>query len=119
MQIKVQKLLKFGFIQEVDYPSWLANVVMVKKSNEKWRMCMDYTNLKKECPKDYYAHPRIDTLVDSTLGYEFLSFMDAFSEYHQIRMKPCDHIHTSFHAAGATYYYNVMPFRLKNAGAIY
>lgn len=78
MQIEVQKLLKFKFIQEVDYPLWLANVAMVKNSNGKWRMCVDYTNLNKACPKDCYPLPNIDTLVDSTSGYEFLSFMVHF-----------------------------------------
>lgn len=49
---EVSKLLAAGFIQEVDYPEWLANVVFVKKSNNKWRMYVDFTNLNKACPKD-------------------------------------------------------------------
>jgi hypothetical protein len=78
---KVEKLLKVRFIWEVDYPKWLANVVLVKKSNGKWRMCVDFTNLNKACPKDSFPLPRIDLLVDSTSGHELLSFMDAFSGY--------------------------------------
>jgi hypothetical protein len=64
----------------VDYPEWLANVVLVKKSNGKWRMCVDFTDLNKACPKDSFPLPRIDLLVDSTFGHELFSFMDAFSD---------------------------------------
>ena len=78
---EVRKLLEAGFIREVYYPDWLANVVMVKKSNGKWRMCVDFTDLNRACPKDSYPLPRIDTLVDSMARHELLSFMDAFSGY--------------------------------------
>ena len=63
---EVRKLLEAGFIQEVYYPDWLANVVMVKKSNGKWRMYINFTDPNRACPKDSYPLPRIDTLVDST-----------------------------------------------------
>jgi len=63
---------------------------MVKKANSKWRMCMDFTNLNKACPKDTYLLPRIDQLVDSTTGHKLLSFMDAFSGYNQIKMEKAD-----------------------------
>ena len=78
---EVRKLLKAGFIREVYYPDWLANVGMVKKNNGKWRMCVDFTDLNRACPKDSYPLPRIDTLVDSTTKHELLSFMDTFSGY--------------------------------------
>ena len=78
---EIDKLLTAGFIREVYYPEWLANVVMVKKSNGKWRMCVDFTDLNKACPKDSYPLPRIDQLVDSTARHKLLSFMDAFSSY--------------------------------------
>ena len=63
---EVRKLLEADFIREVYYPNWLANVVMVKRANGKWRMCVDFTDLNKACPKDSYPFPQIDTLVDST-----------------------------------------------------
>ena len=66
---------------EVFYPNWLANVVMVKKSNGKWSMCIDFTDLNKACPKDSFPLPRIDQLVDSTARHKLLSFMDTFSGY--------------------------------------
>ncbi|RDY11317.1 Retrovirus-related Pol polyprotein from transposon 17.6, partial [Mucuna pruriens] len=90
---ETRKLLSAGFVREVQYPTWLANVVMVKKPNGKWRMCTDYTDRNKACPKDPYPLPNIDRLVDSIAGFALLSFMDAYS--------------------------GVMPFGLKNAGATY
>lgn len=80
---QINKLLEAKFIEPYQYPNWLANVVMVEKKRGKWRMC-DFTDLNKSCPKDIYPLPRIDQLVDSTGGYEFLSFLIAFSGYHQV-----------------------------------
>jgi hypothetical protein len=116
---EVEKLLKAGFIREVDYPEWLANVVLVKKSNGKWRMCVDFTDLNKACPKDSFPLPRIDLLVNSTSGHELLSFMDAFSEYNQIYMEEADQEKTAFIINRGLYCFKMMPFGLKNAGATY
>ena len=93
---EVRKLLEADFIQEVYYPDWLANVVMVKKANGKWRMCVDFTDLNKACPKDSYPLPRIDTLVESIARHRLLSFMDAFSDYNQIKMEETDQEKTFF-----------------------
>ena len=60
--------------------------MIVKKANGKWRMCVDFTDLNKACPKDSYPLPRIDQLVDSTADHQLLSFMEAFSGYNQIKM---------------------------------
>ena len=116
---EVQKLMAAKFIREVYYPDWLANVVMVKKANDKWRMCVDFTDLNRACPKDSYPLPRIDQLVDSTAGYKLLSFIDAFSGYNQIRMDKVDQEKTSFVTSQGLFCYEVMPFGLKNAGATY
>ena len=78
---EVTKLLAAGFIWEIYYPNWLANVALVKKANGKWRMCVDFTDLNKVCPKDSFPLPRIDQLVDSTAGHKLLTFMNAFSGY--------------------------------------
>ena len=75
---EVEKLLKVGSITEVRYPDWLANPVVVKKKNGKWRVCVDFTYLNKACPKDSFPLPHIDRLVEATAGNELLSFMDAF-----------------------------------------
>uniref|UniRef100_A0A2N9FIS9 Uncharacterized protein n=1 Tax=Fagus sylvatica TaxID=28930 RepID=A0A2N9FIS9_FAGSY len=116
---EVDKLLAANFIREVYYPDWLANVVMVKKSTGKWRMCVDFTDLNKACPKDSFPLPRIDQLVDSTAGHKLLTFMDAFSGYNQIVMDENDQEKTSFITSRGLFCYKVMPFGLKNAGATY
>uniref|UniRef100_A0A2N9HX06 Uncharacterized protein n=1 Tax=Fagus sylvatica TaxID=28930 RepID=A0A2N9HX06_FAGSY len=116
---EVDKLLAANFIREVYYPDWLANVVMVKKSTGKWRMCVDFTDLNKACPKDSFPLPRIDQLVDSTAGHKLLTFMDAFSGYNQIVMDEDDQEKTSFITSRGLFCYKVMPFGLKNAGATY
>ncbi|KAI5344902.1 hypothetical protein L3X38_012779 [Prunus dulcis] len=82
-------------------------------------MCVDYTNLNRACPKDSFPLPRIDQLVDATVGHALLSFMDAYSGYNQIFMHPKDQAHTSFITDRGLYCYKVMPFGLKNAGATY
>ena len=66
------KLTAANFIREVYHPDWLVNPVLVKKKNGKWRMCVDYTDLNKACPKDPFGLPRIDQVVDSTAGSELL-----------------------------------------------
>jgi hypothetical protein len=78
-------------------------------------MCIDYTNLNKACPKDPYPLPRIDQIVDSTFGCDLLSFLDAYSGFHQIQMSRQDRKHTGFVTVDGLYYYVVMPYGLKNA----
>ncbi|CAL8995976.1 unnamed protein product [Prunus brigantina] len=92
---------------------------MVRKGTKGWRMCVDYTNLNRACPKDSFPLPRIDQLVDATAGHALLDFMDAYSGYNQIFMHPEDQAHTSFITDRGLYCYKVMPFGLKNAGATY
>jgi hypothetical protein len=116
---EIVKLLSAGFICEVFHPKWLANPVLVKKKNKKWRMCVDYTSLNKVCPKDPFPLPRIDQVVDSTTGSETLCFLDAYSGYHQIAMCIADQLATSFIIPFGAYYYQTMPFGLKNAGATF
>ncbi|RDX87304.1 hypothetical protein CR513_31238, partial [Mucuna pruriens] len=116
---ETRKLLLAGFVREMQYPTWLTNVVMVKKPNGKWRMCTDYTNLNKACPKDLYPLPSMDRLVDNVASFAFLSFMDAYSGYNQIRMHPLDEEKTAFITDERAFCYKVMPFSLKNAGATY
>ena len=79
IQEETQKLLSVDHIREIQYPKWLVNVVLVKKANEKWRMCVNFPNLNKACPKDSYPLPSINSLVDNSSGCPLLSFLDAFS----------------------------------------
>ena len=116
---ETKKLLSADHIREIQYPEWLANVVLVKKANGKWRMCVDFTDLNKACPKDLYPLPSIDALVESASGCRMLSFLDAFSGYNHIKMHPRDECKTTFMIELSCYYYMVMPFGLKNADATY
>ncbi|KAJ9551982.1 hypothetical protein OSB04_016027 [Centaurea solstitialis] len=116
---EVDNLLKTGKIREVKYPDWLANVVVVQKKNGKWRVCIDFTDLNKACPKDPFPLPHIDAMVDATAGHELLTFMDAYSGYNQILMHTDDQEKTTFMTDKGIYCYKVMPFGLKNAGSTY
>ena len=87
---EVGKLLQEDAIKEVEYPEWLANVVLVKKEKGKWLLCIDFTDINRACPKDSFPLPWIDLIVDATTGHELLSFMNAFSGYNQISMDPND-----------------------------
>jgi len=116
---EIHKLLMAGFIKEVHHPDWLANPILVKKKNGKMRMCVDYTSLNKACLKVPFLLPRSDQIVDSIAGCETLSFLDAYSGYHQIKMKESDHLAISFITPFGMYCYVTMPFGLRNAGATY
>nr|XP_009392512.1 PREDICTED: uncharacterized protein LOC103978443 [Musa acuminata subsp. malaccensis] len=116
---EVGRLKRAGFITDVQYPRWLSNEVLIKKSNGSWRICLDYTDLNQACPKDCYLLPKIDQLDDATIGHELLAFMDAFSGYNQIQMVTQDRESTAFITNRGAYCYKVMPFVLKNAGATY
>ena len=82
----------------------------MKKANGKWRMCVDFTDLNKACPKDSSPLPRIDQLVDSTVGHKLLTFINAFLGYNQIRMSEQDQEKTAFVTSQGLYYYKVIPF---------
>ena len=116
---EVHKLQDVDFIREIYYPDWLANVVMVKKDNRKWRMCVKFTNLNKACPKDSYPLPQINILVDSTARHQLLSFMDTFSGYNQIKLDEANQEKTSFVTSQGLFCYKVMSFGLKDASATY
>ncbi|XP_058106521.1 uncharacterized protein LOC131249775 [Magnolia sinica] len=116
---EVSILLDAGFIEKVYYPDWIVNIVLVRKFNGKWRVCVDYSNVSKACPKDSFPLPQIDQLVDSTAGHELLSFLGAYSGYNQITMHPPDRQKTTFITDKGLYYYRAMPFGLKNTGATY
>ena len=116
---EVERFLKIEAIREVLYPEWLSNTVVMKKKNGKWRVCVDFTDLNKACPKDPFPLPKIDQLVDSTAGHERMSFLDAFQGYHQIALRKEDQEKTALITPRGVFYYKVMPFGLKNAGATY
>jgi len=116
---ETRKLLDVGFIREVHYTTWLANIVLMQKNNGKGRMCTDYTHLNRACPKDAYPLLSIDRLVDGATDHKVLSFLDAYSGYNQIRMNPADREKAAFITDKANLCYEVMPFGPKNVVATY
>ena len=116
---EVTKLKQVGVIKEVFYPQCLANTVVVKKKTGKWRVCVDFTDLNKACPKDPFPMSQIDQLVDATVGHPRMSFLDAFQGYHQIPLALDDQEKTAFVTPIGNYHYKVIPFGLKNAGSTY
>ena len=93
--------------------------MVVKKKSEKWRVCVNLTDLNKACPKDPFPMPQIDQLVDVTAGHPRMSFLDAFQGYHQILLALEDQEKTAFVTPTGNYRYKVMPFGLKNVGSTY
>ena len=100
---EIKKLGAAGLVRGVLHPTWLANPVVVRKANGKWRLCIDFTYLNKACPKYTFPLPSIDQIVDSTSGYDFLSFLDAYLGYHLIVMSKEDEKKTSFITPCGTY----------------
>jgi hypothetical protein len=119
IEVEVCKLLAAGFIRECQHPVWLANPVLVPKKTGGLRMCIDYTDLNKHCPKDPFPLPHIDQVVHSTTSSVLLCFLDCYSGYHQIALHPDDEDKTAFITPHGIYYCKAMTFGLKNAGATY
>ncbi|CAL2271820.1 unnamed protein product [Prunus armeniaca] len=119
IKVEIEKLLAAGFIKPIKHPTWLANIVPVKKKTRVIRICTDYRDLNQACPKDEFSLPNMDILIDSTSGQGLLSFMDGFSGYNQIKISSKDAEKTAFRTPYGNFYYSVMPFGLKNAGATY
>ena len=112
---EVSRLLAADIIKEVFYREWVANPLLVPKKTGELRMCIDFTGLNKACPKDPFALPRIDQIIDSTAGSELLCFLDAYSGYHQIKLKEEDELKTSFITPFGAFCYKTMHFGLTNA----
>ncbi|KAG9449974.1 hypothetical protein H6P81_009939 [Aristolochia fimbriata] len=94
-------------------------MVSVKKKTGQIRVCVDFRDQNKACPKDDFPLPITELMVDSTTGHEALSFMDGSSGFNQIRMDPKDEELTAFRTPKGIFCYKVMPFGIKNAGATY
>ena len=106
-------------IEGIKQPDWLANVVMVPKKDKSWRLCVDFKDVNKACPKDPFPLPRFNQIIDATAGHDSLCFLDAYSGYQQVKMKESDQAATTFITPYGPLCFNTMPFELKNAGATY
>jgi hypothetical protein len=117
MGVELSSPLAASFIKEVQHPDWIVNPVLVPKKNGKWWMCVDYTSLNKAYPNDPFPLSRINQVIDLTAGCKLLSFLDAYSGYHQIPLAEVDQpITTSIPPFGCFCYIKI-PFRLKTTGA--
>ena len=116
---EVGRLKETEVIREIFFLEWLANTVVVRKKNGKWRVSVDFMDLNRACPKDPFPMPKIDQLVDATYGHPRMSFLDAFQGYHHIALATKDQEKMAFISPDANYYYTVMPFGLKNAETTY
>ncbi|GJR55464.1 reverse transcriptase domain-containing protein [Tanacetum coccineum] len=116
---QIEDMLKAGklIMREVYYHDWLSNPLMVKKNDNSWRMCVNFKDLNKVCPKDGYPLPEIDWKVESLCGFPFKYFLDAYKGYHQIQMAKEDEEKTAFITNQGIFCYTKMPFGLRNAGA--
>jgi hypothetical protein len=119
IKAEVEKLLKSGFIYPVPLTEWVSNLVPVAKKQGTIRVCVDYRDLNKACPKDNYPTPFIDQIIDNCAGSVVFSFMDGFSGYNQIEILPADQHKTAFICPWGTFAYRKLPFGLKNAGATF
>ena len=119
VKVEVEKLLKDGFIYPIALTEWVSNPVLVNKKEGTIRVCSDFHDLNKSFPKDNYPTPFIDQIIDACVGSEVYSFMDGFSGYNQIQIKP-EHQHKmDFICPWGTFVYKKIPFGLKNAGATF
>jgi hypothetical protein len=109
---EIKKLLDANFIQEVHYPLWPANPVVIPNASGDLWMCIDYPSLTKACPRDPFPLQRIDQIVDSTSGCDLLCFLDAYSSFHQIPMSREDEEHTTFITVDVLFCYVSMPYGL-------
>ncbi|XP_071740647.1 uncharacterized protein [Rutidosis leptorrhynchoides] len=116
---EVTKLVAAGILREVQYQSWITNPVLVKKHDGSWRMCIDFKDLNKACPKDNYPLPEIDLKVESLHAFLYKCFLDAARGYYQIPMAREDANKTAFHTGKGIFSYIMMHFGLINAGATY
>jgi hypothetical protein len=119
IKLEVEKLLKAGFIYSVALIDWVSNLVPIDKKQGTIRVCVDYRDINKDCPKDNFPTPFVDQIVDDCAESEIFSLMDGFSEYNQINIVPEDQHKTTFICPWGTFAYRKLPFGLNNAGATF
>nr|GEX10922.1 reverse transcriptase domain-containing protein [Tanacetum cinerariifolium] len=116
---EAEELTKTRILRKVKHQTWVANPIMVKKNDGGWRMCVEFTDINKACPKDCYPLPEIDWKIESLAEFHLKCFLDAYKGYHQIQMVKGDEDKTAFFVKECVFCYRKMPFGLKNARATY
>jgi hypothetical protein len=115
IKLEVEKLLKVSFVYPVALIDWVSNLVPIDKKQGTIRVCVDYRDINKSCPKDNFPTPFVDQIVDDCVGSEIFSLMDGFSGYNQINIVPEDQHKISFICPCGTFAYRKLPFGLNNA----
>jgi hypothetical protein len=119
IKLEVEKLIKVGFIYHVALTEWVSNPIPIDKKGGSIRVCVDYRDINKSCPKDNFPTPFVDQIIDDCVGSEIFSLMDGFSGYNQINIAPEDQHKTTFICPWGTFAYRKLPFGLKNVGAMF
>jgi hypothetical protein len=119
IKLEVEKLLKAGFIYPVALTEWVSNPIPIDKKGGSIRVCVDYRDINKACPKDNFPTPFVDQIVDDYAGSEIFSLMDGFFDYNQINIAPEDQHKTAFICPWGTFAYRKLPFGIKNASATF
>ena len=109
VKAEIEKLRTAGFIYPIAYTTWVSNPVPINKKQGTLRVCTDFRDLNRACPKDNFPTPFIDQLIDACAGHEVLSFMDGFFGYNQIQIRKEDQYKTAFTTPWGTFSYRVMP----------
>jgi hypothetical protein len=117
IKLKVEKILKAGFIYPVSLTEWVSNLVPIDKKQGTIRVCVDCRDINKACPKDNFPTPFVDQIVDDCAGSEIFSLMDGFSGYNQINILPEDQHKAAFIYPWGTFAYRKLPFGINNIGA--
>ena len=119
IEAEIEKLIKVGFIYPIPLIEWVLNVVHVNKKQGTIRVCIDFRDLNKDCPKDNFPTPHIDQIIDNCVESVIFSFMDGFSGYNQIEILPTNQHKMAFIFPRGTFAYRKLPFGLKNVGATF
>nr|GEW53554.1 retrotransposon protein, putative, Ty3-gypsy subclass [Tanacetum cinerariifolium] len=105
--------------KKVKYQTWVSNLVVVKKTNERWKLCVDFTNINKACPKEHHPLPVAEQKVEDPQRHRLKCFLDAYKGYHQITVAERDEEKLAFYIREWVFCYKRLRFGLKNAGATY
>jgi hypothetical protein len=116
---EVEKLINVGFIYPVPLTEWVSNLIPLNNKKGTICVCMEFHDLNKACPKDNFPTHFIDHILNDCAGSKVFYFMDRFSGYNQIQIKPEDQHKTTFICPWCTFTYRKMPFGLKNVGATF
>ncbi|MCO5553962.1 hypothetical protein L7F22_007488 [Adiantum nelumboides] len=116
---EIDKLKEAEFIYEIEHTDWVSPIVVVPKKNKKLRVCVNLKKVNTATIRDSYSLPITDHVIERVAGREAYSFLDGFSSYNQLAIKPEDQRKMAFATKWDIFAYRVMPFGLTNAPATF